>query len=296
MSSCPAVSVAARTRIYFYISAHAAWAYSSVPDGSGNVATIKQHTNWDKVWDAITAGNFGGSGRAGLLFYSRKPTRPPNKPTDLKVTDIAAGQIGVSWTDQSNNEDGFRVRFVGKREGLGDHPGEKSVPANSKSATLTELLNKHEYTIRVVALNAAGESPSSNSVVAVTPNVPQTISLRLHRPEIVQGFPPYSNKYPEFGFVPPGRLLGIRMPESGVVRDMFLALVKGGHSTEECGDSEAVVILREGERTKPEQIKAIYGLPEPSYSSIKPIPFLACLEVPGASFPPFVDIEITVMD
>ena len=71
MSSCLAISVAARTRIYFSISDPAAWPCSSVPDGSGNVATIKQHTNWDRDWEVIVPGNFGGGPHSDLFLYKR---------------------------------------------------------------------------------------------------------------------------------------------------------------------------------------------------------------------------------
>jgi murein tripeptide amidase MpaA len=40
-------------------------------DGSGKTSTIKQYTDWDRDWDLIIPGNFGGGGHTDLLFYKR---------------------------------------------------------------------------------------------------------------------------------------------------------------------------------------------------------------------------------
>jgi hypothetical protein len=98
---------------------------------------------------------------------SRTPT--PNTPTGLQVTNVADRIISVSWMDQSADEDGFLVRFRGKRAGESDHTGTKSVGRNQVSTSLTGLRSNYEYTISVVAFNAGGESPSSNEVRATTP-------------------------------------------------------------------------------------------------------------------------------
>jgi Fibronectin type III domain len=264
-------------------------------DGAGNIANLKQYTNWDKDWDLIIPGNFGGDDHTDLLFY-RQRRFPPEAPTRLRVTNIAAGRIDVSWLDNSVDEDGFRIRFRGKREGQADHVETRSYGPNTVTASLTNLLNKYEYTISVVAFNAAGESPSPEQVRATTPNVPQTITVNLQRQEVIQGFVPYLGKYPPFGNVPPGRLLQIRVPESGL-QDTAISFVKQlGHSTTECGNPNAVVVVIEGETTSPEKMTAIFGVPQPKYSSLNPVLFVACVAKPPGQFPDLVDIEITLME
>jgi Fibronectin type III domain len=227
-----------------------------------------------------------------LTNAGRIPT--PKRPTDLRVPGVADREISVSWIDQSDNEDGFLVRFVGKGAGSADHTGSKSVGRNEVSASLTGLNSGFEYTIRVVAFNDGGESQSSNAVLATTPNTPQTITVFLQRDEVVEGFIPYKGQYPAFGSVPPGRLLQIRVPLSGFV-DTALAFIKHGHSTAEAGDPNAVVIVREGETTSSEQMTAIYGVPQPQYSSLNPVGFLACFFGPSGQIPNSVIIEITIM-
>ena len=99
-----------------------------------------------------------------LLFYS---VRPPLKPTDLRIERVTAERVDLAWTDNSNDEDGFRIRFTGEREGK-YHTGSKSAPANSVGLSL-KVRSKYEYGINVAAFNPAGESGKSNVVIAKIP-------------------------------------------------------------------------------------------------------------------------------
>jgi hypothetical protein len=136
-------------------------------DGSGNVPTIKQYTDWDRTWRLITPGDFGGNGFTDLVFYG--PPKPPKAPTRLHVTRIATGEIDVAWTDNSNDEDGFRVHFQGKKADQSDHTGTKAVGPNVAGAVLGGLRSGYDYQINVLAFNAAGNSPPSNTVEGTTP-------------------------------------------------------------------------------------------------------------------------------
>jgi hypothetical protein len=100
--------------------------------------------------------------------------------------------------------------------------------------------------------------------------------------------------FPSFGVKPPGRVLKIRFPQIGSV-DTFLAFVKPGHSTEEFPDSNAFVVLTEGQSTTPAQMTAIFGVATPPYSTTNPINFVAVLGEPLAfPLPSWVNIEITI--
>ena len=57
-------------------------------------------------------------------------------------------------------------------------------------------------------------------------------------------FFPYVGKFPSFGSTPPGRVLQLRFPPDGFSNQVLL-FVKPGHSTEECGNPNAVVPLVE---------------------------------------------------
>jgi hypothetical protein len=81
---------------------------------------------------------------------------------------VSNDTISVAWSDQSDNEEGFSIRFRGERAGSSDHTGTKSAGRNAVSASLTGLRSNYEYTISVVAFNAGGESQQSNEVRATT--------------------------------------------------------------------------------------------------------------------------------
>jgi fibronectin type III domain protein len=105
----------------------------------------------------------------GVEVFASHPTRP-NPPSGLRVTDVADRKISVSWIDHSDDEDGFSIRFRGKRTEFDDHTGTKSVGADQVTATLDGLRSGYEYTITVLAFNSAGNSPDSNGVQATTPS------------------------------------------------------------------------------------------------------------------------------
>jgi hypothetical protein len=105
----------------------------------------------------------------GGVFTTSGRLARPERPTNLQVTEVADRRISVAWVDRSDNEDGFRVRFRGKRAEFDDHTGTKEVGRDVRSAVLTGLRSGYDYTISVVAFNASGESPSSNEVRGTTP-------------------------------------------------------------------------------------------------------------------------------
>lgn len=119
------------------------------------------------------------------LNFIRRTRCPLEKPTNMRVTEVADRKISVSWNDQSDNEDGFRIQFRGKRTGSTDHTGSKSVGRNEESASLAGLRSGHEYTISVVAFNAGRQSESSNEARATTPARTITVSTEGAGPSTV---------------------------------------------------------------------------------------------------------------
>jgi hypothetical protein len=166
------------------------------------------------------------------------------RPTGLRVTLTTAGRIDLRWVDNSDNETGFHIRFRGKRAGFADHTGTSQANQDQTDTSLAGLRSGFTYAISIVAYNPAGESPPSNEVQATTPNVAETVPVSLSH-EISDGPVHFVGKYPSFGVVPAGRLLRIRIPQVGFP-DVALAFVKRGHSTQECNDPSAVVMIGEG--------------------------------------------------
>jgi Fibronectin type III domain len=221
----------------------------------------------------------------------RASSQPPKPPTNLRVTDVTAHAVSVSWTDDADDQDGFRVSFRGKRQGHPDDPSRTiSLGRAARSASLTNLLSGYDYSIWLVAFDDVGQSADSNHVLATTRIVPETVTVNLERQEIIEGNIPYLGKYSS---TQPGHLLQIALPQSTEV--LALSFVKVGHSTEECGDPTAVVSVNQGTSTTPEQIAAIYGVAKPQYSSQAPVVFVACITQSDLRTINSVPIEITII-
>jgi Divergent InlB B-repeat domain/Fibronectin type III domain len=81
--------------------------------------------------------------------------------------DAALPSLTLTWTDASNNEDGFRIE---RRTGTsGTYQQLASVAANTVSYTDQNLTNATTYCYRVLAYNSGGNSPYSNENCATTP-------------------------------------------------------------------------------------------------------------------------------
>jgi hypothetical protein len=221
----------------------------------------------------------------------------PNAPTQLQVLSVPPGlpDVGLLWHDNSDNEDGFRVRFRGKRTGFADHDGAMTVEAGgieTHQTRLGGLRSGFEYAIMVAAFNTAGESSPSNEVKVTIPASEETRRGDLQRQPIFASFVPYSATFPAGGVVPKGRLLKIRFPQFGVA-DRALLFPRRGATTAGCGNSGEVVMLTEGTSTTSDQVTQICGDPEAGFTILDPLSLVACLSTPGTP-PNFVSIELTV--
>lgn len=123
---------------------------------------------------AINSGNISAwTATTGATTQALPPL--PAAPGSLSVQNVALSSIGLSWVDNSNNEDNFEVyRSVGNNSGY-----EKLVTlgANSTSYTDIDLLPHTLYHYRVVSKNVTGSSANSNDVSATTLNSIPTIAV-----------------------------------------------------------------------------------------------------------------------
>ena len=104
------------------------------------------------------------------------PLTVPDAPSDLTGTIISANQIDLSWTDRSNNEDGFLIlRTVNS----GDFERIGPLPANSTSYSDTDVAPGEVLRYFVVATNNGGESSASNLIeisIPIPPRAPTNLS------------------------------------------------------------------------------------------------------------------------
>ncbi len=105
----------------------------------------------------------------------------PNAPTSLAATAVSGSQINLTWTDNADNETGFKIeRCIGAD--CTDFAQITTVGANVTSYSNTGLTASTSYSYRVRAYNAAGDSAYSNTASAVTqaapavPNAPSNLA------------------------------------------------------------------------------------------------------------------------
>jgi hypothetical protein len=94
----------------------------------------------------------------------------PNAPADLTSEVISDSQIDLSWTDLTDNEDGFII----EQETAGSYSIIATVDANITSFSCINLTELTEYTYSVQAFNISGFSDYSNKTTATTEAVSTT--------------------------------------------------------------------------------------------------------------------------
>jgi hypothetical protein len=89
------------------------------------------------------------------------PTPAPAAPSDLTATAVSTSQINLTWTDNSNNEQGFKIEQC-QGNGCTDFAEIAQTAANVTSFSNTGLSRNTRYRYRVRAFNASGNSGYSN--------------------------------------------------------------------------------------------------------------------------------------
>jgi len=117
--------------------------------------TVKARVKNGASWSVLEQAQFTISGG----------TAPPSAPSGLTASAVSASQINLAWTDNSNNEDGFKIR----RSTDGVNFAEiHTTAANATTYTDTGLSASTTYYYKVKATGAEGGSAYSDVASATT--------------------------------------------------------------------------------------------------------------------------------
>ena len=97
---------------------------------------------------------------------------PPAAPTGLVATTFSSSQINLTWTDNSNNENGFKVEQ--STDGT-NFTQIAMLTSNTVSYSATALTPSTTYFYRVVSFNDGGNSQFSNTANATTSPAPPAL-------------------------------------------------------------------------------------------------------------------------
>ncbi|MFH1226477.1 MAG: SBBP repeat-containing protein, partial [Planctomycetota bacterium] len=127
----------------------------------------------------LTAFNYGGCGGDSSTGSSAPTPLPavielPDAPSALTATAVSSTQINLIWTDNSANEDGFKLERKTRLNGTYSVIAIIAT-ANVTSYSDTGLVASTQYYYRVRAYNAAGNSAYSGEVSAPTQEPPPVI-------------------------------------------------------------------------------------------------------------------------
>ena len=115
----------------------------------------------------MRAYNSGGNSAYSNTATATTIATAPAAPSTLTATAASSTQINLSWTDNSNNEDGFRIERC-QDAGCTSFVEIATVAANVESYSNTGLTAATTYQYRVRAYNSGGNSAYSNTATATT--------------------------------------------------------------------------------------------------------------------------------
>ena len=105
---------------------------------------------------------------AGIVSPPPQTVIVPAAPSGLTATAASTARVNLGWTDNSNNETGFRIERA-TNSIFTANLVTATVAANTISYADTSVVASTTYYFRVVAYNSAGDSTPSSTASASTP-------------------------------------------------------------------------------------------------------------------------------
>jgi len=125
---------------------------------SKNINGLQEGT---KYYYRVKAYNVGGD---STFSNTASETTPPNAPSNLNPNALSSSAIRVTWNDNLNNEDGFKIQW--RKVGFSWH--NETVGSSVTSWTHTGLQPVTEYCYKVRAYKGSVNSNWSNTRCATT--------------------------------------------------------------------------------------------------------------------------------
>jgi len=147
--------------------------YTQVATVSANVTSFSNTGLTTNTGYSYRVRAYNTSGNSGYSNVASATTLPnaPNVPVNLKGTAMSNTTINLTWMDNSNNEEGFKIERRPSTAVTYTEIG--TVGVNATSFSSTGLIPNTAYSYRVRAFNVGGNSAYSNVASATTfPNPP----------------------------------------------------------------------------------------------------------------------------
>ncbi len=130
-----------------------------------------------------------------VVEYSSEPPQPPAAPSSLTATGISPSQIHLGWTDNADDETGFRVE---RSPDLVNWSVLATLAIDATGFDDVGLNAGATWHYRVFAFNTEGDSPSSDTASATTP-MPVTITAQFQSVGAQDGYLLEKNENAETG-------------------------------------------------------------------------------------------------
>jgi titin len=153
-------------------------AYSVIASVGANATSYSNSglTPNTRYWYRVQASNANGNSGYSNETAAATLQPAPAAPSGLSTSAASATQINLAWTDNANNETGFRVERAPDAGGVaGTYTEIAVVGVNVNSYSSTGLTAGATYWFRVRAYNGTGTSAYSNESSATTP-LPQPLA------------------------------------------------------------------------------------------------------------------------
>ena len=118
-------------------------------------------------WKIVAKDNHGGEAFSPIWSFVTETESVPEAPDNLSASAVSISQINLVWTDNSDNELGFKIE---RKKGIDGTYGQIYVAgAGTIKYSDTNLSPETTYYYRVRAYNNTGDSGYSNEASVTTP-------------------------------------------------------------------------------------------------------------------------------